>query len=304
MQTEHIDEFLAVARYGSFRKAADALHLSQSSLSKHIAGLERELGFTLLSRDGAVRLTTGGQHFFAGVQGVMQALSECAEESRAIAAASSPVRIQCLGKEDSVLFRYVAALRTPIELLSLDEALPPLASLEADRADVLVFPFAPTALSRGIEREGLCCIPIGQADLSFVLSRDNPLLKDGGLTDEAIASSEWLIPFGNLYRWMEEQGVFDAYGMSRPHAVVQDPGVTMDSENGPVRGLGTRIMVHYRGAAHSICARYPGLIALDEVDGRPFTITESVVYRPDNPNPNVGALVSELQALAGGHTRP
>jgi DNA-binding transcriptional LysR family regulator len=57
-----LEVFLAVARAGSFRAAAETLHLSQPALSQHVAELERELGARLLDRLGRrVALTEAGR---------------------------------------------------------------------------------------------------------------------------------------------------------------------------------------------------------------------------------------------------
>jgi DNA-binding transcriptional LysR family regulator len=57
-----LEVFLAVARAGSFRRAADVVHLSQPALSQHVAELERGLGARLLDRRGrAVTLTEAGR---------------------------------------------------------------------------------------------------------------------------------------------------------------------------------------------------------------------------------------------------
>ncbi len=54
--------FLAVARAKSFRRAAEALHLSQPALSQHVAELERALGARLFDRLGrSVTLTEAGR---------------------------------------------------------------------------------------------------------------------------------------------------------------------------------------------------------------------------------------------------
>ena len=53
--------FVALSEYLSFTNAADALHISQSSMSKHIMHLERELGVLLFERKGrSTRLTDAG----------------------------------------------------------------------------------------------------------------------------------------------------------------------------------------------------------------------------------------------------
>jgi DNA-binding transcriptional LysR family regulator len=57
-----LEVFLAVARAGSFRRAAERLHLTQPALSQHVGELERGLGARLLDRRGrTVALTEAGR---------------------------------------------------------------------------------------------------------------------------------------------------------------------------------------------------------------------------------------------------
>jgi DNA-binding transcriptional LysR family regulator len=48
MRTEQLEYIAAVARLGSFRRAAEELHMSQPALSESVRGLEKELGADLL----------------------------------------------------------------------------------------------------------------------------------------------------------------------------------------------------------------------------------------------------------------
>lgn len=62
MELRQLEYFLAVAREGSFTRAAQGLHVAQSAVSTQIARLERELGVKLLDRGPpAVQLTTSGR---------------------------------------------------------------------------------------------------------------------------------------------------------------------------------------------------------------------------------------------------
>ena len=50
MRLEQLEYVTTVARCGSFRRAAELLHLSQPALSEGVRALERELGVELLER--------------------------------------------------------------------------------------------------------------------------------------------------------------------------------------------------------------------------------------------------------------
>ena len=62
METAYLHEYVSVADCGSFTAAARELHLTQSTLSKHVALLEREFGADLFVRDrNGVSLTEAGK---------------------------------------------------------------------------------------------------------------------------------------------------------------------------------------------------------------------------------------------------
>lgn len=64
MELRHIRYLLAVAEHGNFTRAAEALHVSQPTLSQQIRQLERALRVQLLDRSGrTVRLTDTGETY-------------------------------------------------------------------------------------------------------------------------------------------------------------------------------------------------------------------------------------------------
>lgn len=77
MELAHIEAFVQVAQHHSFSRAAEALYLSQPSVTARIQALERELGEELFERCGrTVRLTDAGSTFLAYAQRVMKELQE------------------------------------------------------------------------------------------------------------------------------------------------------------------------------------------------------------------------------------
>jgi DNA-binding transcriptional LysR family regulator len=64
MEMKVVNYFLTVAEFGSYSAAADHLYISQSSLSKQIMALEKELGVTLFDRSKrSIALTEAGKTF-------------------------------------------------------------------------------------------------------------------------------------------------------------------------------------------------------------------------------------------------
>lgn len=64
MELRYIKHLLAVADHGNFTRAAEALHVSQPTLSQQVKQLEHDLGVTLLDRSSrTVRLTDAGEAY-------------------------------------------------------------------------------------------------------------------------------------------------------------------------------------------------------------------------------------------------
>jgi DNA-binding transcriptional LysR family regulator len=71
--------FLAVARTGSFRKAAEALHVTQAAVSRAVQRLEEQLGLDVVERSGAgVRLTPEGAELRRRTEKHVAALEDAA----------------------------------------------------------------------------------------------------------------------------------------------------------------------------------------------------------------------------------
>ena len=77
MDLGQIEAFVQVAQHRSFSKAADALFLTQPSVTARIQSLERDLGESLFERNGrGVRLTEMGSTFLPFARRALKALQE------------------------------------------------------------------------------------------------------------------------------------------------------------------------------------------------------------------------------------
>ena len=69
MEINNLKTFLSVAKYGSFKKAAEKFFLSPRAVSKQMDQLENELGVTLFQRhQNSSELTKQGQKFIVAAQ--------------------------------------------------------------------------------------------------------------------------------------------------------------------------------------------------------------------------------------------
>jgi DNA-binding transcriptional LysR family regulator len=111
VELDWLETFLAVVDRGGFTAASEQVHRSQSRVSAHIAGLERELGVRLIDRTRRpARLTTAGQVFarhardiVAGVGSARSAVGALrAMEQESLSVLTTP----CIG---SALFPAVLA---------------------------------------------------------------------------------------------------------------------------------------------------------------------------------------------------
>ncbi|MFF0312003.1 LysR family transcriptional regulator [Streptosporangium sp. NPDC004379] len=83
--------FTAVAEHRHFGRAAEALHITQPSLSRQIRGLERQLGARLLDRTPqGTRLTEAGEVFLPRARTLLRSAAQAAAQARA---AARPSRI-------------------------------------------------------------------------------------------------------------------------------------------------------------------------------------------------------------------
>lgn len=83
MDTRHLRAAVAVARHRSFTRAAEELFMSQSTVTRQIATLERELGHQLFLRSArTVDLTDRGRVFLPKAQQVLEVVDLALREIR------------------------------------------------------------------------------------------------------------------------------------------------------------------------------------------------------------------------------
>jgi DNA-binding transcriptional LysR family regulator len=94
LRTEQLEYVAAIARLGSFRRAAEELHISQPALSETVRNLERELGVDIFerARSGA-SLSADGRELLSHVFGVIDAVDDLRQAADAQHQAGRTVRV-------------------------------------------------------------------------------------------------------------------------------------------------------------------------------------------------------------------
>lgn len=81
IELRHVRYFVAASEHGSFRKAASALEIQESAVSRRIRDLEDRLGASLFQRhNGGVFLTLAGQRFLRHARKALRQIGQGAKD--------------------------------------------------------------------------------------------------------------------------------------------------------------------------------------------------------------------------------
>ena len=107
-----VRSFVLIAQLGNFTKAAEALSVSRSHVSRQISALESQMGVTLLIRTTrTLKLTDAGKTFFnqceRALQGIDQALIAAVDDTDEV---RGLIRVNCVGGYigESLIARYIS----------------------------------------------------------------------------------------------------------------------------------------------------------------------------------------------------
>ncbi|WP_340025846.1 LysR family transcriptional regulator [Paenibacillus sp. FSL K6-1096] len=96
MNIENLEAFVFVVHLGSFNKAAEALFLSQPSVTARIRSLENEMNVKLFHRNGRyIQLTEGGKKLIPYAEKILQSYREATYKMNQHIALPEEVRIGC-----------------------------------------------------------------------------------------------------------------------------------------------------------------------------------------------------------------
>lgn len=190
MDLRRLEHFLALHAHGTFTRAADAAHLSQSALSRSIQALEEDLGVPLFDRLGhETRLTPAGRFLLPGARDL---LSGAQELRRSVALFRGgdvgEIRIGVSPTPGAVLLRalMVEATRSRPQLridARIDSNEDLLMGLKAEKFDLVVLDATHLESPQGYEVQ-----PLPPQAGGFLVRAGHPLQGKKALTIEEITA--------------------------------------------------------------------------------------------------------------------
>ena len=195
MDTEQIRDFLTVARYKNFSKAAESLYIGQPALSRRISALERQLGVQLFLRSNkAVELTKAGEILREEAQHIIEQLEQLEEKMQAAEqGVTGSIRVTTMGHLSDrvlqVIKRTIAAL--PDCEVELDVLIP------NEQGDGMQTSDADVSFRLGMYSEDKTIqnhvIPLEDAPFSFLLPVDHPLARLTEIRPEDLKQEKLLL---------------------------------------------------------------------------------------------------------------
>jgi DNA-binding transcriptional LysR family regulator len=207
-----IEAFVQVAQHRSFSKAADALFLTQPSVTARIQSLERDLGEALFERNGrGVRLTEMGGTFLPYARRALKALQEGRD-------ALEGMRNLDIGTLKLGSALTVSTYVLPKILKQYCSTYPGVeVSVHTGRSEqvlqMVLSDDVHCALERTVQHPEIVTIPLYEDDLVLVASPDHRFARAGTASIEDVGR-EPLILFdrGSSYNQLI-QGVFRQHGI-------------------------------------------------------------------------------------------
>ncbi|MBI2152406.1 MAG: LysR family transcriptional regulator [Candidatus Rokubacteria bacterium] len=299
MEIGQIEAFLAVGTFGGFRRAADALRVTQPAVSARIKALEGSLGVPLFERGrGGLALSAAGRALRPHAEQLLQAVALARQAVHDLRPATG------------------GALQIAAALSICTYLLPDvLKRFQAAHPKVMI------TVRSGHSKEVLEMVLRGEAEIGLARSlnhpavetvslRDDPLILVGRARDwptsarrsrlEAVADRPLILFDRGSSDWTLSHGLFRRAGLV-PNVVMEVE--TIETAKRMVeRGVGLAFLPHLAVARE---IRRRTLIAIDVVDAEPLSRSLDVIHPRQRPlSAEALALLQVLRAAVSEVVRP
>lgn len=244
MDTEVLREYATLCSCRSFREAAKRSYISKSTLSSHLAGLEREIGngvpIQLIERKDGFRLTDAGVVYLRAAQAALDLLDGAADRCRSMALPGDAVRVATGWARRDLAMHLEALEKVPYEFVDRDWSGSYFDQLVSGRVDVLFTADVDTneELRSQAVALGLSWAFAREIPHAMVMMADNPLASVGRLRASDLTGAKVAL-LGPLSTGPYEQTIAQLFPTDLRFEYVYEPFGS--SQNLPRLDLGDRI---------------------------------------------------------------
>lgn len=296
MTLDLLREYIVFAKHLNFSRAAAELSMTQSTLSKHVAALEKELGFLVVERGRELRFTAQGKAFLESAQKVVHLYDdELAALQAQFTSNAEPVLLyeslsrwtEFLDSLDDVPFSF-AEMKSGESIIEgvtkgrMDVGFGHDLSIDAD-------------LQASAEERGIDIVPITAMPMGLLLSRDNELARLETLGRDDLRSRTFAVLDGSFF---DENSAFipALFGRDLDLRFSITP-ISGSLANVDHLQLGDEILLYDRETLRALCERRQDLTMFETLDGIPIEVPIVLYCRRDDPNPNVSRFVERARAF-------
>jgi DNA-binding transcriptional LysR family regulator len=290
IQLVQVEGFLEVARQGSVSRAAEALFITQPTLTARLQGLERELGTPLFLRTPhGMRLTDAGRAWIPFAERALRALIDGREALQQVLSASA----------GHLMIAAAPAVSTYVlpELLEQFVAVHPRVEVSVrtghseDVVELVLRDEVQIGLGRAIRHPDLELRPFHTEELVLVCAPDHPFTKKQGVVMADVATQK-LIMFDRVSSYYEiTQGAFLSAGVKLRGLMELD---SIEAAKKMVeRGLGVALLPS-SAVAREVETRTLRVVKMKDAPPMHQTI---VAYRRRDAGEPVGIVAAFLRLL-------
>jgi DNA-binding transcriptional LysR family regulator len=223
LQIRDLAYFARVAELGHLGRASEALHISQSALSKCIDRLEAAYQAELFEREGrGIRLTDAGQLLFERAVQIERMLDETHRQTASLGQGlTGTIRVGAAATiADSLLPSACRILQeqAPAVLMELQIGMNDVLhdALRTGHLDIVVGPLGTREISRD---DDLLELPIGTDDVVVAASPRHPLA-GSPVAIEQLCEYRWVLSARSVAtrQWLD--AVFERHGLPLPNVAI------------------------------------------------------------------------------------
>lgn len=304
MQLGHLETFVAVATFGGFRRAAEALRVTQPAVSARIKALEAALGAALFERGrGPLALSPAGRALRPHAEQILRAVAlgqQAVHQLRPASAGTLQIAAAlsiCAYLLPDVLRRFRS--RSPRVLVTVRSG------HSKEVLEMVLAGEAEIGLARSLQHPAVETMSLGDDPLILVQHRAHPLVAGRRAPLAAIADRPLVFFDRGSSDWTLTHGLFRRAGLV--------PNVTLEVETIETakrmveRGLGLAFLPHLAVAPE---LRRGALVAVDLADAEPLRRSLDVIHpRHRSLSPEALAFLDALRTVvrevaADGPGRP